>query len=206
LYGIFAPASEGARTAYFSNNKYAYLLEPTYQIDHFFDGNNGPMREKCNTDLECKQKLLIDIKSNKQETILSVLNKFDTYFFSVQKVPRLPGWFELDAKNSVIKIGDSNLSWSSTAASILYFIYKLILHLSVVICIFILLFNFSKKERKKIKLRLLLLPWLIGSIPAVLFFAETRVWIVSELLLILFSLEIFQLYAKKLKTDELITT
>ncbi len=206
LYGIFAPASEGARTAYFSNNKYAYLLESTYQIDHFFDGDNGPMRENCKTDLECKENLLIDLKSNKQETVLSLLNKFDTYFFSVQKVPRLPGWFEFDAKNSVIIVGNSNLAWSSTAASILYFIYKLILHISTLICIFILLFNFSKMERKKVKLQWLVLPWLIGSIPAVLFFAETRVWIVSELLLILFSLEIFQLYKKKLKAGELITT
>jgi hypothetical protein len=199
LYGIFAPASEGARTAYFSNNKYAYLLESTYQIDHFFDGDNGPMRTNCQNDLACKENLLIDVRNNKQETIFSLLNKFDTYFFSVQKVPRLPGWFELDTKRSVIKIGESNLSWSSTAASILYFIYKSIWLISTVICIFLLIFNFSTKERKNIKLKLLALPWVIGSIPAVLFFAETRVWIVSELLLVPFLLETFQQYANKNK-------
>jgi hypothetical protein len=157
------------------------------------------MRTNCQNDLACKENLLIDVRNNKQETIFSLLNKFDTYFFSVQKVPRLPGWFELDTKSSVIKIGESNLSWNSTAASILYFFYKSILHISTVICIFLLIFNFSTRERKNIKLKLLALPWLIGSIPAVLFFAETRVWIVSELLLVPFLLETFQQYANKNK-------
>lgn len=197
LYGIFAPASEGARTAYFSNNKYAYLLESTYQIDHFFDGDNGPMRTSCNDDEACRENLIIDLKNNKQETIFSLVNKFDTYFFSVQKVPRLPGWFELDAKNSVIKIGQSNMSWSVVAASFLYFVYKSILHISIIICIFVYIFNFSQKERKNVKLQWLVLPWLIGSIPAILFYAETRVWIVSELLLVPFILETFQVLINK---------
>ena len=193
LYGIFAPASEGARTAYFSNNKYAYLLESSYQIDHFFDGVNGPMQVYCKTDKQCNESLIKDIKSNLPETVFSIMNKIDTYFFSVQKVPRLPGWYELDSTNSRILIGESNVNWVTALASSAYFIYKSILHLSLIMILGLYLFYFRKKERNLITLNWLFMPWLIGAVPAVLFFAESRVWIVSELLLVPFILQTFQI-------------
>jgi hypothetical protein len=183
IYGIFAPASEGARTAYFSNNQYAYLLESSYQIDHFFDGDNGPMRISCKTDKECQENTLADLNDFKRESAMSFLNKIDTYFFSVQKVPRLPGWFELDIKNSTIKIGETRLSWLTVFASAVYFVFKSLLHILVISALFLYLFSPSSR-RRHVTLSWLFLPWLAGSIPAILFFAETRVWIVSEFLLV----------------------
>ena len=192
LYGIFAPASEGARTAYFSNNKYAYLLESSYQIDHFFDGVNGPMREFCKSDNQCNSNLLADLQNNKKETIYSLMNKADSYFFSVQKVPRLPGWFELDTDSSSILIGNMRITWANTLASFAYFIYKSVLHISLIFSAGVFLFIFNRAIRKRIDSKWLALPWLIGSIPAVLFFAETRVWIISELLLIPFVIQVIE--------------
>lgn len=191
IYGIFAPASEGARTAYFSNNQYAYLLESSYQIDHFFDGDNGPMLASCKTDEECQDNTLRDLNDFRRESSMSFLNKIDTYFFSVQKVPRLPGWFELDIENSAIKIGETRLSWLTVFASTVYFIFKSSLHILVIGALFIYLYS-SKSHRKTFTLSWLFLPWLAGSIPAILFFAETRVWIVSEFLLIPVVLQIIE--------------
>jgi hypothetical protein len=192
LYGIFAPASEGARTAYFSNNKFAYLLESSYQIDHFFDGVNGPMQEFCKTDEQCNSYLLSDLKSYKKETIFSLMNKADSYFFSTQKVPRLPGWFELDTDNSSILIGNMRITWANTVASFLYFIFKSGLHIFFIFCSGVFLFIYTRSTRKKINLNWLVLPWLLGSIPAILFFAETRVWIISELLLVPFIIQVIE--------------
>jgi hypothetical protein len=195
IYGIFAPASEGARTAYFSNNQYAYLLESSYQIDHFFDGDNGPMKISCKTDDECQENTLKDLNDFRRESAMSFLNKIDTYFFSVQKVPRLPGWFELDIENSVIKIGETRLSWLTVFASSVYFVFKSMLHILVIGALFIYFYS-SKSHRKTITLSWLFLPWLAGSIPAILFFTETRVWIVSEIFLIPVVLQIIGINKK----------
>jgi hypothetical protein len=122
-YGSSSPALEGGLTAYFGYTKYHYLSLPKMDMDVFlsgpngaFAGVNGPLIPSGSTPAETNsiyQKAAIDSAlSNKRETVLGWMQKFDSYFFDVQKIPHLPGEYILDQEKKIISIGDERLNWN----------------------------------------------------------------------------------------------
>lgn len=106
-YYSASPALEGGLTAYFSYTKYHYLSLLKLDKDVFLSGPNGafsscngPQIPKNSTPAEANkiyQKAAVkSILNNKKQTLLGWMQKFDSYFFDVQKIPNLPGQYVLD--------------------------------------------------------------------------------------------------------------
>jgi hypothetical protein len=131
------------------------------------------------------------------------MQKFESYFFGVQKVPHLPGEYVLDIKNKKIDIGDERLSWSLVIGNLVYEVYRSVLLLAGLTALGALIYlRRNNKERfKSFKLSYVLLaPWVFGIIPALLFYTETRFKVVTETLLFLF---IISAWAKLSKRNSL---
>ena len=131
------------------------------------------------------------------------MQKFESYFFGVQKVPHLPGEYVLDLKNKKIEIGDERLSWSLVIGNLAYEIYRSVLLLAGLTA-FGALFYLRRNNRERLKSfklsYVLLVPWVFGIIPALLFYTETRFKVVTETLLFLF---IISAWAKLSKRNSL---
>ena len=213
-YSSPSPALEGGITAYFSNSKYLYLSLPKMDMDVFLSGKNGIFSEEYgpkfpsgSTESESNsifQKAAItSLLDNPKENILATMQKFESYFFGVQKVPHLPGEYVLDLKNKKIEIGDERLSWSLVIGNLAYEIYRSVL-LLVGLTAFGALFYLRRNNRERLKSfklsYVLLVPWFFGIIPALLFYTETRFKVVTETLLFLF---IISAWAKLSKRNSL---
>ncbi len=120
VYESPSPALEGGMTAYFSYSKYHYLSLPKMDMDVFLGGPNGIFSPKYKPKFpegasgaeenQAFQKAALEsMKANKKETILGWMQKFDSYFFDVQKVPHLPGSYVLDIPTKTIKIHDERV-------------------------------------------------------------------------------------------------
>jgi hypothetical protein len=200
LYSSPSPALEGGITAYFSQSKYLYLSLPKMDMDVFLSGENGIFSEEYGPTIpdgasesesnsifqDAAIKSLLD---NPRENMLATMQKFESYFFGVQKVPHLPGEYVLDIKNKKIDIGDERLSWSLIIGNLAYEIYRSLLLLGGLTALGALLYlrRIDKAGYKNLKLPFeLIAPWVFGIIPALLLYTETRFKVVTETLLFLF--------------------
>jgi len=204
-YGSPSPALEGGLTAYFGYTKYHYLALPKMDMDVFLSGPNGPFSASNSPQIPTDstpaqvnsiyQKAAIQSAlDNKQETLLGWMQKFDSYFFDVQKIPHLPGKYVLDQDRKIISIGDERLSWSLVVGNMVYMFYRSALLASGFVSIGILAgFAFLRKDSLMQKLNLVPLasPFVFGAIPGILIYTETRFKIVSELLLVPLIVEIW---------------
>lgn len=196
-FGSASPALEGGMTAYFSYTKYHYLALPKMDMDVFLSGPKGIFNPEFgvkNEDFESGaqanselQKAAIESAvENKKETLLGWMQKIDSYIFDVQKVPHLPGRYVLDVESKVIKIENERLSWPLVLGNFSFFLYRMTLVLAGLLAIGMILsrrIELGKIDNFTSKNWTLLLPYLFGIIPGVLFYTETRFKIVSELIL-----------------------
>ena len=204
-YGSPSPALEGGLTAYFGYTKYHYLALPKMDMDVFLSGSggafsvqNGPHIPKGSTPAEINsiyQKAAIESAfANKKETFLGWMQKFDSYFFDVQKIPHLPGQYVLDQDKKIISIGDERLSWNLVMGNFIYMLYRSIILVSGFIALGLILglalLN-KGKSIHQIELLPLAAPFIFGAIPGILIYTETRFKIVSELLLVPLIVEIW---------------
>lgn len=215
IYSSPSPALEGGITAYFSYSKYQYLALPKMDMDVFLSGEKGIFSPEYGPDVPSDateseankmfQDAAIDSAiNNPKETLLAMMQKFENYFFGVQKVPHLPGAYVLNQNTKSIEIVDERLRWDLILGNLSYEIYRSIFLLSALLGVGALLFarraqillNFSD-----LKLKVLAMPWILGTIPALLFYTETRFKVVSETLLFLFVLEIWSLLIKAIKSE-----
>jgi hypothetical protein len=203
VFGSPALAGEAGMTAHFGHNKNWYLAMPKFDSDVFLStgGNmNTEMitsRTKRFTQIDDQElrAALIYIVENPKSVFLNTLQKLDTYFFAVQKNPQLSGEYYLAKDQKSIVIGENRDSWLIIFGSFVYFIYRSLLLILLIASITILIV--LPKLRKSLIHEpqfLMFVPYLFGSISAILFFTETRYKIVSELLLVPLVLSIFDIY------------
>ena len=214
-YGSPSPALEGGLTAYFGYTKYHYLSLPKMDMDVFLSGPNGafsplngPEIPSGSTPSETNsiyQKAAIESAlNNRRETVLGWMQKFDSYFFDVQKIPHLPGEYVLDQEKKIISIGDERLSWNLITGNLAYMIYRSALVVAGLVSVGLLvgLALFQRSNfLSQLRLLPLALPFFFGAIPGILIYTETRFKIVSELLLIPLIIEIWS-RARKLKNQK----
>ena len=209
-YNSFSPANESGITAYFSYNKYYYLAHPKYDMDVFLS-KEGHMEVKGLEKLNESDsnslylKMAIEsIKENPKETVLGTLQKVDSYIFDIQKIPHLPGEYYLSKDSKVIIIGDERLEWKFVIGNLIYAAGRIILLLFYFPSLVLYYLNRKRKLLKNIELitTILILPWISGLIPGLLFYTETRFKIISELLLIPFICIIFSNAIFKPETNE----
>jgi len=207
LYGVFSTAGEGGYTAFFTNNKSSYLVGNSFMVDHFAFGEAGPMTRRCEGLDPCNDHQLFlktaeENLEHPQAFAFNLLQKSAIYFFEPQKVPRIPGKFSLYEKEGFIKIEEQRLTTANLLASINYFFYRAFLLVSfwfLALYIFIRKFLVGSKPLEN-KLAYLCFPWLLGSITGILFVAETRLWIVMELMLIPFICSLFAQVTAEIKS------
>jgi hypothetical protein len=206
-YGSASPALEGGLTAYFSYTKYHYLALPKMDMDVFLSGpqgafavNHGPRIPNGSTPAEVNaiyQRAAIDSAlTNKKETLLGWMQKFDSYIFDVQKVPHLPGAYVLNQDEMTIQIVDQRLSWQLVVGNLLYEIYRSLLLGAGLIAVGLLIgstFFDAGRIKRDSQLLVLATPFIFGIAPGLLIYTETRFKIVSELLLVPLVCEIWSL-------------
>ena len=217
LYTSPSPALEGGITAYFSHSKYLYLSLPKMDMDVFLSGKNGIFSEEYGPKIPVdaseaesnsvfQEAAINSLLDNPKENILATMQKFESYFFGVQKVPHLPGEYVLDIKNKKIDIGDERLRWSLIIGNLTYEIYRSLLLISGLMALGVLLYvrRVSNAGYKRLKLPFeMLAPWFFGIVPALLLYTETRFKVVSESLLFLFIVIVWE-KINKLKNSELL--
>ena len=194
-FGSTALAGESGVTAHFSHNKYYYLSMPKFDMDYFLSkgGNmdadkviSGSTKFASVEDKELRA-ALISVIENPKSLLMNTVQKVDSYFFAVQKNPQLPGFYYLSEDQKSIVIQDERLTWSIILGNTLYFLYRILLLISVVVAITIYLTSLKRRLAPEYKNGFLLIaPYFLGVIPGVLFYTESRFKIVSELLLIPF--------------------
>jgi hypothetical protein len=218
-YGSPSPALEGGLTAYFGYTKYHYLSLPKMDMDVFLSGPsgafsplNGPKIPSGSTSAEINsiyQKAAIESAlNNKKETVLGWMQKFDSYFFDVQKIPHLPGEYVLDQEKKIISIGEERLSWNLVMGNLTYMMYRSVLLVTGLVSVGLLIgLAFMQRFYLFSQLRLLplALPFFFGAIPGILIYTETRFKIVSELLLIPLIMEIWVRAKNPKNTKEVIS-
>jgi len=197
-YSSPTPALESGVTAYFSYTKYHYLALPKMDMDVFLSGPKGafskeygPIIPEGSSPAEINhiyQKAAIESAlTNKKETVLGWMQKFDSYIFDVQKIPHLPGTYVFNQDNKTIVIVDERLSWQFVLGNLAFEIYRSILLLSALSSIGLLCaVRFLKlgNAKRDSKFLLLATPFIFGFFPGLLMYTETRFKIVSELLLV----------------------
>ena len=188
-YGSSSLAGESGITAYFSYNKYLYLALPKLDMDVFLSTKGHVEDYGAHSSAEYTQMAIKSIKENPKEVLLATMQKFDSYIFDVQKVPHLPGEYYLSKDATSIIIGNQRLTWPLVLGNLLYEAYRSLLLIGLLLSAGVL-FAHRKLRIKAFNphnaLWLLTLPWLLGLIPGLAFYTETRFKIVSELLLVPF--------------------
>jgi hypothetical protein len=202
-YDSPSPALEGGLALYFSYTKYHYLSLPKMDMDVFLSGPQGPFSEKNGPHIpdgisQAEENSIYtkagleSLKTYKKESVLGWMQKFDSYFFDVQKVPHLPGAYVLNQDKQIIEIQGDRLTWPLVLGNFSYMIWRTILILGALIGAGILfgarVFGVSMAA---IRLWPLALPYLFGVVPGIIIYTETRFKIVSELLLVPLILEIW---------------
>jgi hypothetical protein len=192
-FGSPSLAHEGGITAHFSHNKFFYLSMPKFDMDVFLStGGNmdpKPINELSNEFLHIKDEhlraALVSIIENPKSLVLNSLQKFDSYVFAVQKNPQLPGEYYLSSDQKSIIIGDERLTWTLILGNIAYFFYRALLLISFIAVATLYFATPRLQERIRHQSSvILLLPFLCGIVPGLLFYTESRFKVVSELLLV----------------------
>lgn len=202
-YSSPSPALEGGLALYFSYTKYHYLSLPKMDMDVFLSGPNGPFSEKNGPEFpggisqaeenSIYAKAGLDsLTTYKKESVLGWMQKFDSYFFDVQKVPHLPGAYVLNQDKRIIEIQDERLTWPLVLGNFSYMLWRTFLVLGALIGVGILLGSkLLGASLGRVKLWPLALPYLFGVVPGLVIYTETRFKIVSELLLVPLIIEIW---------------
>lgn len=190
VFGSSNLSTSSSDTIFFSHQKYHYLSLPKFDMDVFLKNGQSTNPESV---VENTKKLefiqdpktrgaLVSILDNPQRFVFSEIQKLDSYFFPIQKVPNLPGQYELSFDEKSIVIGDERLTWSLTIGHLIFAIYRafwMILFACTLTWFALLLFSrtrFSGPEKY------LLIPFMAGVIPGLLYYVETRFKICAELL------------------------
>ncbi|NCX35717.1 MAG: hypothetical protein EBX19_03665 [Actinobacteria bacterium] len=192
VFGSVNLASSSGDTIYFSHQKFHYLSLPKFDMDVLL--KNGPSTkpevvadssDRLNFIEDYKTRAaFISILENPQRFLFAQMQKVDSYFFPIQKIPHLPGQYELAEDEKSILIGDERLTWSLTIGYIIFAMYRaiwMLLFAGTLVWLGLLIFsrgNFNRAEKY------LLLPYLAGVVPGFLYYVETRFKICSELLAI----------------------
>jgi hypothetical protein len=190
VFGSSNLSTSSSDTIFFSHQKYHYLSLPKFDMDVFLKNgqSTNPSRVVDNTNkLEFIEDpktrgALVSILDNPQRFVFAEIQKLDSYFFPIQKVPNLPGQYELSADEKSIIIGDERLTWSLTIGHLVFAIYRafwMLLLACTLTWFALLLFSrtrFSGPEKY------LLIPFMAGVIPGLLYYVETRFKICAELL------------------------
>ena len=192
VFGSVNLASSSGDTIYFSHQKFHYLSLPKFDMDVLL--KNGPSTkpevvadssDRLNFIEDYKTRAaFISILENPQRFLFAQMQKVDSYFFPIQKIPHLPGQYELAEDEKSILIGDERLTWSLTIGYIIFAMYRaiwMLLFAGTLVWLGLLIFsrgNFNRAEKY------LLLPYLAGIVPGFLYYVETRFKICSELLAI----------------------
>ena len=202
-------ATSSSDTLFYSHQKYHYLTLPKFDMDVFLENgvSTDPIKVTKSSDqfnyidnLKLRA-VLISIFENPQRFVFSEIQKFDSHFFSIQKVPNLPGNYQLSSDENSINIGNERLTWPLTFGYLLYTIYRatwMLLFAAIIFWSFLLIRN---KSRLKPYEKYLPLPYLLGVIPGLIFYSETRFKICSEVLLIPLGLFAFQNIKKLMIPD-----
>ena len=213
-YSSPSPALEGGMTAYFSYSKYHYLSLPKMDMDVFLGGPKGIFSPEYGPEFPegvtaaeenrvYQEAALASARANKKETLLGWMQKLDSYFFDVQKVPHLPGSYVLDLSTKTIIIEDERLSWNLVLGNLVFEIQRtLLVTLGLLAAGFVLASRLllEKSSWLRPKLWFLALPYFFGVVPGMLMYTETRFKIVSELLLVPLIAEIYSLALQRKKT------
>jgi|688.fasta_scaffold187068_2 hypothetical protein len=185
-------SSSSQDTLFYSHQKFHYLTLPKFDMDVFLQNgastNYIQVTKKSDKfdfidDLKLRA-VLVSIFENPHRFIFSEIQKFDSHFFTIQKVPNLPGDYQLSPDENSIKIGNERLTWSLTFGYLLYAIYRaiwMLLFSIVILWVSLLVWN---KLRLKPFEKYLPIPYLLGIIPGLIFYSETRFKICSELLIV----------------------
>lgn len=197
VYGTSTLAAESGMTLLFGNNKYTYLAHPKYDLDVFLSKENhmnlNPDFAVSNPDPGNSNqytRMAIDsIQKNPKEITLAVMQKIESYVVGIQKIPNLSGEYYLSRDGNSIIIGKERLNWTLIVPHFFYLIYRIFLLFFLFFTLGFLIFIFPREKaiyEVHKQLFIFLIPWLLGIIPGVLFFTETRYKIVSEILLVPF--------------------
>jgi hypothetical protein len=202
-YDSPSPALEGGLALYFSYTKYHYLSLPKMDMDVFLSGPNGPFSEKngpkfpegisqAEENSIYARAGLDSLTTHKKETVLGWMQKFDSYFFDVQKIPHLPGAYVLNQDKKIIEIQEERLTWPLVLGNSSYLLWRTLLVLGALIAAGILLGSkMAGTALGRVKLWPLALPYIFGVVPGLVIYTETRFKIVSELLLVPLIVEIW---------------
>lgn len=205
IYSSPSPALEGGITAHFSYSKYQYLALPKMDMDVFLSGESGIFSERFGPEIPeganeaemntLYQKAAIEsAKENPKEVLLATMQKFESYFFGVQKVPHLPGSYVLNQSSKTIEIGDERLRWSLVLGNLLYEMYRSIFLVCSLLALGAIAYSRRIGEKyliSNLSSLPLAIPWLFGIVPALLLYTETRFKVVTEALLFILVLEIW---------------
>lgn len=181
-------ASSSGLTFFYSHNKYHYLSLPLFDMDVFLDEqmNTKEINQKSDSftyiEDENLRAGLISIKENPKEFVLATGQKINSYFFSIQKVPNLPGEYRISADAKTIAIGEERLTWMLVLGNIGYEIYRMIWFLVFITACSNLITSKKLLLFTKNTETYLFIPYFVGIIPALMFYVETRQKICSELI------------------------
>jgi len=192
VFGSTNLSTSSSDTIFYSHQKFHYLSLPKFDMDILL--KNGPStnpevvannsgRLSFIDDYKVRA-ALVSILDNPQRFIFAQIQKIDSYFFPIQKIPNLPGQYELAEDEKSILIGDERLTWPLTMGYIIFALYRaiwMLLFAGTLVWLGLLIFsrgNFNRAEKY------LLIPYLVGIVPGFLYYVETRFKICSELLAI----------------------
>jgi len=204
-------ATSSSDTFFYSHQKYHYLSLPKFDMDVFLENGKSTKPMIVSNESESFKYIdnikiraaLISIKDNPQRFIFSQIQKIDSYFFPIQKIPNLPGAYQLSKSEDSIVIGDERLSWSLTIGHILFALYRavwMVFFAATLVWLTMLTFLRIKLTLPE---KLLLIPFLTGIVPGFIFYVETRFKITSELIaipLFLYTLANFNALSKSIYT------
>jgi hypothetical protein len=192
VFNSISLASSSSDTFFYSHQKFHYLALSKFDMDVFLE--NGVSTDPIEVNKEsAKFNFIDDIKvraaivsifENPQRFIFSEIQKLDSHFFTIQKVPNLPGNYQLSSDENSIKIGNERLTWPLTLGYLFYALYRaiwMLLFALILVWISLLIWN---KLRLNSYEKYLPIPYLFGIIPGLIYYSETRFKICTELLLI----------------------
>jgi hypothetical protein len=192
VFGSPNLSTSSSETLFFGNEKFHYLSLPKFDMDVLLKngistspkGVIGQSKELESIENSHLRATIISVKNNPQRYMFSQIQKLDSYFFPIQKIPNLPGQYELAPDEKSILIGEERLTWPLSIGHLIFALYR---------ALWMLLFGFTLvymflKLRSKLSFttpeKYLLLPFLTGIIPGFIFYVETRFKICSELVAI----------------------
>lgn len=190
VFGSSNLSTSSSDTIFFSHQKYHYLSLPKFDMDVFLKNGPSTNPEKVVSNSNKLESIedpktrgaLVSILDNPQRFVFAEIQKLDSYFFPIQKVPNLPGQYELSSDEKSIIIGDERLTWSLTIGHLIFAIYRafwMLLFAGTLVWFALLLLSrtrFSEPEKY------LLIPFVAGIVPGLLYYVETRFKICAELL------------------------